>query len=165
MKDVAPLPRPSHVQHKNTTQGGWGGWTHNTRGVDTQPAGLMLIPVLTCDGAVDLGAVLQLDGHRLVAELHQKPARREQQLCRRQRRQSSHASLLLHPRVYFMVLFNYFNFFKVHRVCEGACGRLKVLFGGEDHNIIHFIHSASSRLVVVVSAFLIRVNPPQTHRF
>lgn len=27
----------------------------------------------TCDGAVDLGAVLQLDGNRLMAELHQKP--------------------------------------------------------------------------------------------
>lgn len=27
----------------------------------------------TCDGAMDLGTVLQLDGHRLVAQFHQKP--------------------------------------------------------------------------------------------
>ncbi len=31
-------------------------------------------PALTCDGAMDLSAVLQLDGNRLMAEFHQKPA-------------------------------------------------------------------------------------------
>lgn len=28
---------------------------------------------LTCDGAMDLGAILQFNGNRLMAELHQKP--------------------------------------------------------------------------------------------
>lgn len=28
---------------------------------------------LTCNGAMDLGAILQFNGNRLMAELHQKP--------------------------------------------------------------------------------------------
>lgn len=30
-------------------------------------------PALTCDGAMDLGAILQFNGNRLMAEFHQKP--------------------------------------------------------------------------------------------
>lgn len=30
--------------------------------------------LLTCDGAMDLGAILQLNGDRFMAEFHQKPA-------------------------------------------------------------------------------------------
>lgn len=30
--------------------------------------------LLTCDGAMDLGAVLELNGDRFMAEFHQKPA-------------------------------------------------------------------------------------------
>lgn len=34
----------------------------------------MLQLALTCDGAMDLGAILQFNGNRLMAEFHQKPA-------------------------------------------------------------------------------------------
>lgn len=34
----------------------------------------MLQLTLTCDGAMDLGAILQFNGNRLMAEFHQKPA-------------------------------------------------------------------------------------------
>lgn len=30
--------------------------------------------LLTCDGAVDLGAIFELNGDRFMAEFHQKPA-------------------------------------------------------------------------------------------
>lgn len=34
----------------------------------------MSLMTLTCDGAMDLGTILQLNGHRFMAEFHQKPA-------------------------------------------------------------------------------------------
>lgn len=33
---------------------------------------------LTCDGAMDLGAILQFNGNSLMAEFHQKPIREYQ---------------------------------------------------------------------------------------